>query len=502
MGHFKEVLRSVVADPAVRVGQIGLLGPQQRWQVVRGWNETAVAVRRQPCLHELFEEQTERSGDAVAIECGGQVVSYAELEERSNRLAHFLGELGVGTESRVGLFLERTVDLVVGILGVLKAGGAYVPLDPEAPAARRWSMVQDTGAAVVLTQQRLRPRLGEAPGVSVVSLDAQWHDIEQRAPTRPTRRSHPSSLAYCIYTSGSTGRPKAVALQHDSAVAFVQWAARSFDPESLRRVVLSTSMCFDLSIFELFVPLAQGGTVLLVPSALALLEAGAPLEPTLLNTVPSAAQALLETAALPRSLRVINLAGEALRGELVSALEQRLPGVRVNNLYGPTEYTTYTTWCQVRSGERVTIGRPVSNTQVFLLDEQLEPVPIGVTGQLYIGGLGPGAWLPRAPRAHRRAFPARPLRSAGSPHVPHGRSGSLSARRSHRLPGAYGPPGQGAGLPHRAGGDRERAAALPRRERRRGHGARGLARPPPPRGLPGPAQRRRHLLADSDPASV
>src|SRR5437764_14800163 len=335
------------------------------------------------CLHQLVEAQAARSPDAVAIEGPTGSLTYAELARKAGLLALHLRALGVGPEQVVGVCLERTPDLVVGLLGVLKAGGAYLPLDPRYPKDRLRFMLQDSGAHVVVTQPSLYDRL-QCATVLPVSINVLW---PRPAPMRVPADPRPENLAYVIYTSGSTGRPKGVQIEHRNAVAFVKWALATFSPTELARVLASTSVCFDLSVFELFVPLAVGGTVVLVHNALELAN-GSARDITLLNTVPSALREVLNLGSLPATVSTINVAGEPLSNALAQAAYGSESVQRVLNLYGPTEDTTYSTYAHVVRGslDSPSIGRPIDNAQVYVLGQHLEPLPVGVDGELFIGG--------------------------------------------------------------------------------------------------------------------
>jgi amino acid adenylation domain-containing protein len=337
----------------------------------------------------LFEAQVERTPEAVALVFQGEELSYQELNRRANQLAHHLQRLGVGPEVLVGICVERSPEMVVGLLGILKAGGAYVPLDPGYPAERISFMLEDAQVAVLLTQQGLSSRL-PAHRARKVCLDTDADLIARQPASNPLSRNHASQLVYVIYTSGSTGRPKGVAIEHRSTVAFISWALSVFSAEDLAGVLASTSICFDLSVFEIFVPLSSGGTVILVENLLHLpaLVSGHPV--TLVNTVPSLLAEVLHRASLPESVRTVNLAGEPLRSGLVRQLYRQETIRQVFNLYGPTEDTTYSTFALVEPGEEgePSIGRPIANTQVYILDEQMHLVPVGVPGELYLGGAG------------------------------------------------------------------------------------------------------------------
>jgi amino acid adenylation domain-containing protein len=324
----------------------------------------------QRLLHEIFESQVERTPDATAVVAGERRLSYAELEASANRLAHRLRRLGVGPEVPVGLCLARGEQLVVGLLGVLKAGGAYVPLDPAYPASRLALLLADSQAPVLVTEQALLPVLPPHPARRVL-LDAGAAELAASSCARPAPLALPANLAYVIYTSGSTGRPKGVAITHGSAAGRVQWALRSFSPRELAGVLAATSVCFDLSVFELFAPLAAGGTAILAANALALPELAAAAAVTLVNTVPGAMAELVRRGGIPPSVRVVNLAGEALPGPLVEAIHRTTTVERVLNLYGPSEDTTYSTCAEIGRGPvpaAPPIGLPLPGTRAHLLD--------------------------------------------------------------------------------------------------------------------------------------
>ena len=384
--HLQRVLEQVVADPQRQVGDLELLDRAERERLVVEWNRTAQPYPQDRCLHELFSEQAARTPQAPAVVFEEDSLSYAELEARANQLAHRLIERGVGPEVVVGLCLERSLELVIGLLGILKAGGAYLPLDAEYPPQRLAFMLADTQAPVVVTASALTSRL-PASGTELLLLDRETEALSSASRLPPVIGVRPQNLAYVIYTSGSTGRPKGVMIAH-SASSLLEWAHRSFTAEDLRCVVAGTSICFDLSVFELFVPLCCGGQVVLVRRPV---EAARPsLAPSLLNTVPSAIAELLTSGGIADSVRVINLAGEPLQNSLVQRLYECTSVRQVCNLYGPTEYTTYSTYAFIARGSRaaVPIGRPVANTRVYVVDESLELVPQGVVGELCIAGAG------------------------------------------------------------------------------------------------------------------
>ncbi|MEW5925951.1 MAG: non-ribosomal peptide synthase/polyketide synthase [Gemmatimonadota bacterium] len=404
--HLVGVLRAVAADPGLAVAEVPLLLPAERARVLEEWNATGRAYPER-CLHELFAEAAARTPDAAAVRFGGHATRYAELERSANRLAHHLRALGVGPESRVGLCVERTPDMLAAMLGILGAGGAYVPLDPAYPAERLAYMLEDAGAAVVVAQAHLAERL--PAGVPRVLLDAQAERIAAHPDTAPGGGAVPGNLAYVLYTSGSTGRPKGVQVEHRSASQVVHFLRDAVRAEDRAAVLGSTSVSFDVSVGEIFGTLCWGGTLVLVENVLDLprvAEEGV----RLVVTVPGALMELLRGGGVPESVRAFNLAGEALPAPLAREL-YALPGTeRVLNLYGPTEDTVYSTWSEVERGaERVRIGRPVANSRAYVLDPAGSPAPVGVAGELCLGGAGVARGYHRRPGLTAERFVPDPF---------------------------------------------------------------------------------------------
>ena len=464
-GHWQILLEGVVADADRRVAELPLLTAAERQQVLVEWNAPERGIRGQGSgvrnerfsswlIHELFAAQAERSPDAVALvfddrpldaargrrpttddrpsttdhrplttDRGSprhpntqhptpntQQLTYDELNARANRLAHHLRALGIGPEMPVAICMERSVELLIGLLGVLKAGGAYVPLDPSYPPARLVFMLEDARAAVLLTttddrrptndlrlvtgdlraQSKIQNPKSKIQNPLIVDLRADWEAIARERSENPVSLTAPENLAYVIYTSGSTGTPKGVAISHRSAGALIVWVGGVFTVAELRGVLAATSISFDLSVFELFVPWSYGGCVILAEQALLLGQLRCVEWVTLVNTVPSVLREVLRLGALPSSVRVVNLAGEPLDAALAQQVYALPQVARLFNLYGPSEDTTYSTYsCVPRDVDTPpAIGRPISHTQVYLLDRHMQPAPVGVVGELYLGGLG------------------------------------------------------------------------------------------------------------------
>ena len=385
--HFEVLLTAMVADPSQRLGALPLMPEEELQKVLVEWNATKREYPRDATLAQLFEAQVTRSPAAIALIDGAERFSYAELNARANQVAHRLRMLGVSPGKLVGVCVKRSWRMLVGILGTLKAGGAYVPLDPAYPKDRLAFILEDTKAPVLLTEQSLRS-LRVPEETKIICLDSDWPDIQRQSRQDLPAAAKSSDLAYTIYTSGSTGKPKGVALEHRNAAALVYWAREVFSGEELAGVLASTSICFDLSVFEMFVPLSWGGTVILAENALALPGLPARAEVTLVNTVPSAIRELLRIRGVPPGVRIVNLAGEPLITPLVNQIYAETNVQKVYDLYGPSETTTYSTFTLRKPDERATIGRPLANEQVYLLDKNRQPVPIGIPGEIYIGGDG------------------------------------------------------------------------------------------------------------------
>ena len=387
LSHYQLLLEMVLENPDRCISDISILTEEERQQVVSQWNDTQTDHDRESSLHKFFEEQAERSPDAPALISGSELITYGELNSRANQLAHYLRKLGAGPEVLVGIYSERSTAMLVGILGILKAGSAYVPLDPNYPKERIRQILEDAKSPLVLTQKTLAGELVDLARESIC-LDSDWESIAEESRENPIAVAGPMNLAYVLFTSGSTGRPKGVAIEHRAAAAFVHWANQVFTSQELRGVLLSTSICFDLSVFEIFVTWSAGGKVIVAENAMYLPSLPAKDEVTLINTVPSAMAELVRMKGVPESVVTVNLAGEPLPETLVSQIYERTSVRRVYNLYGPTEDTTYSTYTLVKPTTLVTIGKPIANSQAYILDSLYQPVPIGVSGELYLAGEG------------------------------------------------------------------------------------------------------------------
>jgi amino acid adenylation domain-containing protein len=399
-GHLQTLLEGIVADPEQRLLQLPLLTTDERHCLLVEWNTTIAPYPNDQCIHTMFETQVTRTPDAVAVVCGDESLTYREINRRANQVAHYLLALGVGTEMRVGLCIERSLAMVVGLLGILKAGVAYVPLDPTYPPERLAFMLEDAQPPVVLTQERLAAGL---PGHSVqmVCLDMHWPTIAQYSDENPVSGATADNGAYLLYTSGSTGRPKGVLGVHRATLNTLAWMWQAYPFANHEVYCQKTSISFGDSIQELLGPLLRGIQIVLIPDSilkdlLRFVQTLAVHRVTRLILVPSLLRALLDTYGdlqdrLP-SLTLWFTGGEALSSDLWQRFRERLPHSRLINLYGASEASDDTTWYDTSLAPNiltcVPIGRPIANTQVYVLDQHLQPVPIGVPGELYVGGAG------------------------------------------------------------------------------------------------------------------
>ncbi|WP_051928061.1 non-ribosomal peptide synthetase [Nitrosococcus oceani] len=395
VAHWRRLLESIVANPQARVSELTMLTEAEHRQLAV-WNATDAEISLESRLHRLLEAQAARTPDAVAASHDGQTLSYGMLNQRANQLAHALQQRGVGPEMRVGVCLEPGLEMVVALLGILKAGGAYVPVDPSYPPQRQADILTNSGAVLVVTQQHYAAALA-ACGAEFFCLDQ--HPLVGWPEHNPVAACHPDNAAYLIYTSGSTGRPKGVAVSHRNAVHST--AARlDYYGEPVRGFLLLSSYAFDSSVAGIFWTLGQGGQLCIPSEAdrrdpLALAQLIAKESISRLLCLPSLYGLLLEQAESGQleTLNTVIVAGEACPAPIVAAHYARLPSVRLYNEYGPTEGTVWSSVHAVQAeegetGHSVPIGRPISNTQIHLLDAHFNQVPVGVAGELYIGGAG------------------------------------------------------------------------------------------------------------------
>jgi amino acid adenylation domain-containing protein len=385
--HFQVLLSNIVHDSERLLSELNILTESDRHHCLVEWNDTGREYARGMVLQGFFEQQARRAPDRVAVIFEQQVFTYDELDRRANQVARHLERVGAGRGSLVAIMTDRSAEMVVGLLGILKSGAGYVPLDPSYPEQRLAFMLADSQASILLTEQRLIGSLPEG-SAQTVCIDADWGAISIESAEQGAADS--DDVAYVIYTSGSTGEPKGVAIKHHSVCTLLDWAQQIYSSDELAAVLASTSICFDLSIFEIFLPLSVGGRVILARNALELPSLPAQSDVRLINTVPSAMAELVRIGGVPDSVLTVNLAGEPLNQSLVQEIYQRTSASQVWNLYGPSEDTTYSTCAYIARdrGAAVTIGRPIANTQTYLLDSTLHCAPVGAAGELHLGGDG------------------------------------------------------------------------------------------------------------------
>jgi amino acid adenylation domain-containing protein len=388
--HFEVLLEEGVSSPDIPLVRLSVFTARELTDLVTGPYESR-ADAQAVCLHQLFERQAARTPLQPAVITLDESLSYRELDARARQVAQRLTALGAGPESLVGLCASRNANCLAALLGILKSNAAYVPLDPAYPESRLALILTSCRPLAVVADSRngpaaeaIRAAGWQGPMIFVDEAAA----AEQSAAEAP-RRAVPQNLAYCFYTSGSTGVPKGVMVEHASAASFVRWMLSTFDAADLRAVLFSTSINFDISILEIFSPLASGGAVVIAENIVEFVERVRSFPAvSLINTVPSALPVLLDSGAIAGYPGVLNVGGEALARPLATRVHRAVPGIRLNNLYGPTEATVYASFGAVSDAPSapVTLGRPVTSTTLYVLDEHLRPVPFGGQGEIYIGG--------------------------------------------------------------------------------------------------------------------
>ena len=395
-GHFVTLLESIIANPQQSILKLPLLTEIEQQQLLVEWNDTQADYPQDKFIHQLLEEQVARTPDAVAVVFENQQLTYHQLNCRANQLAHYLQSLGVEADVLVGICVERSLLMVVGLLGILKAGGAYVPLDPDYPQARLSFMLEDAQVRVLLTQQQLKEKLAQHQG-QVVCLDTDWQLISQFSQENPITTVQDSNLAYVIYTSGSTGKPKGAMNTHLGICNRLLWMQQAYQLTVVDCILQKTPFSFDVSVWEFFWPLLNGARLVVAKpgghkDSAYLVNLIEEQQVTTLHFVPSMLQVFLEEQNLEncRSLKRVICSGEALPVELQERFFTRLD-CELHNLYGPTEAAIDVTYWQCFPDgnlRTVPIGRAIANTQIYILDEHLQPVPVGVAGELHIAGLG------------------------------------------------------------------------------------------------------------------
>ncbi|GAB1537529.1 hypothetical protein NUACC21_01740 [Scytonema sp. NUACC21] len=422
LGHLKTLLESIVANPEQQLRDLSLLTSQESYQLLLEWNDTEVEYPQHQYIHQLFEAQVERTPDAIALVFEDEQLTYCELNKRANQLAHYLRKLGVGSEVLVGICVERSLHMIIGLLAILKAGGAYVPLDPSYPKERLAYMLEDSQPGVLLTQQHLVESL-PSHKAKVICIDSNWELIVNENTENPGCDITGDNLAYLIYTSGSTGKPKGAMNTHQGACNRLLWMQDAYQLTATDSVLQKTPFSFDVSVWEFFWTLMTGARLVVAQpeghrNTSYLVDLIIQQQITTLHFVPSMLQTFLEVKGLEKcqSLVRVMASGEALPAKLQQRFFDRLDA-QLHNLYGPTEAAIdVTCWqCQdsLTDQKTIPIGRPIANTQIYLLDKYLNPVIVGVTGEVYIGGVGVGRGYLNRPELTAEKFIPNPFSKEG-----------------------------------------------------------------------------------------
>ncbi|HEY9875968.1 MAG TPA: amino acid adenylation domain-containing protein, partial [Candidatus Obscuribacterales bacterium] len=403
LGHFKTLLSGIVANPENWISALPILTDAEQHQILVKFNQPQFKIQNpkskiRQCIHHLFENKVEQNFDGIAVVFENEQITYREINKRSNQLGHYLQKMGVGSEVLVGICVERFVDMIVGLLGILKAGGAYVPLDPSYPRDRLAFMLEDAQVSVLLTQEKLQSKLPNLP-TKVICLDKDWDIIAQESKENPKSDTVADNLAYVIYTSGSTGTPKGVAVSH-KAVTRLVCNTNYVELDATDKIAQVSNFSFDAATFEIWGALLNGAQLVGISRDITLSPQDFALQirqkdiSVLFLTTALFQQMARDVPQAFTSLRYLLFGGEAVDPRWVKKVIAKGAPKQLLHVYGPTESTTFTSYYVVSEEETnnpkstIPIGRPITNTQIYLLDEQLQPVPIGVTGELYIGGDG------------------------------------------------------------------------------------------------------------------
>jgi amino acid adenylation domain-containing protein len=413
LGHFQTLAEAAVEGTEKKISELKLLTSNERKEILADWNATEAKYPRNLCMHQLFEHQAWRTPERIAVSWGTQQITYSELNARANQLARYLTTQGVGPETLVGIFVERSIEMLVGLLGILKAGGSYVPLDPAYPKERIGFILEDAQAPVLVTQSLL---IGSLPAHSatVVVMDSEQAAIARESTENLKTSPTPDNLAYVLYTSGSTGKPKGVQITHQNLVNFLCSMQEEPGLNADDRLLAVTTLSFDIAGLELYLPLITGAQIILASREEAadgqlLLRLLQDSKATVMQATPATWRLLIEAGWSGTPELKLLCGGEALPGELVAQLLPRCADLW--NMYGPTETTIWSSVYRVEGevGATAPVGRPIANTTFYVLDAQLRPVPVGITGDLYIGGEGVARGYYRRPELTAERFVEDPF---------------------------------------------------------------------------------------------
>ncbi|MBC7887439.1 MAG: amino acid adenylation domain-containing protein, partial [Ferruginibacter sp.] len=386
IAHYKDLLASVVKKPQQKIGLLPMLGRAEESQLLEAFNDNKLVYPAGKTIIDLFEEQVAKTPAGSALVLAEGQLSYQQLNSKANQLAHFLRSKGVQEESLVPICMERSPEMVIGILGILKAGAAYVPIDPGYPAERISYMLEDSGAGMIISSKESSGKIPGGIAADIIEIDSDWFITNPHPAENLSILIGPSHLAYVIYTSGSTGKPKGVMLEHRNLYSFICWCRHEFSSSHFDIVYATTSICFDLSVFELFFPLTIGKPIRIIENGLYIGKYLPGDKNVLTNTVPVVIQHLLQEGTDLSNISVMNMAGEPIPSYVQQGLDTE--NTEVRNLYGPTEDTTYSTVFHLIKNQRVFIGKPVANTSIQIVNKMGKLVPIGVPGEIYLGGDG------------------------------------------------------------------------------------------------------------------
>ncbi len=396
--HFKTLLQGVAQNPQLPIDRYSLLSEAEEQQLILDFNQTAFEYPKELCAHQLFETQVQKTPQARAVEFLEQSLTYEQLNQQANRLAHYLRKRGIGPEQYVAICMNRSIEMLIAVLAVNKAGGAYVPIDPDHPQDRQAFILEDTGAKILLTQERHFKHLQELPA-EVLCLDCAQPVYAGQPKANPKSGVDPHNVAYLIYTSGSTGKPKGVMVQHQGLVNYLKWWGDFYDEQGIQEMPMITNITFDISLKQYYVPLSWGRKVVMVPEETIiqpkeLIKVFASLKKAGFNSVQSLWRSLVDTIKAgqaeldPECISCVIVGGEALDPLTLQRTLESMPQVKFFNVYGPTEITATATSTRLKPKEPITIGRPLGNYRLYILDPLLRPVPLGVAGELCIGGVG------------------------------------------------------------------------------------------------------------------
>ncbi|MGF1540613.1 MAG: amino acid adenylation domain-containing protein [Pleurocapsa sp.] len=419
LGHLQVLLRAIASNPEQKVDNLPLLTPAERHQLLVEWNDTQTEYPQDKCIHQLFEAQVEKTPDAVAVVFKEQQLTYRELNNRANQLAHHLQTLGVKPEVLVGICVNRSLEMMIGLLAILKAGGAYIPLDPTYPSERLAYMLADSQLPILLTQNQLLDKLPEHEA-QTICLDQDWQNFANYSPNNPNSTVKTDNLAYIIYTSGSTGKPKGTMIIHSGMVNYLSWCTKAYNVADGEGSTVNSSIGFDATITSVFSPLLVGRKVVLLPEEDEIEELKKALcsgtKFSLVKITPAHLEILSHLLANEQAniqTQAFIIGGEALSEKVTSFWQQKAPSTKLINEYGPTETVVgcciYEVDKQNFPSGNIPIGRPIANTELYILDKHLQPVPIGVLGELYIGGAGVARGYLNHPELTQEKFITNPF---------------------------------------------------------------------------------------------